>query len=508
MTVRLDPATRRRVTAARWERLDARTPVVAGVGVATQQFDEPGGGVEAVELMLAATRAAGADCGAPAILRAVERVAVPHGTWAYADPGRIVAERIGAPRARTLLVRTGIPQQTLLDAAYAAIRAGALDVALVVGGEAARRAALARRAGVAAPETRQSGVAPDELHEPTDEIIMRLEIEGGIASAMAPFALIDGALRHAEGRSLDEHRDEIARLYAGMSRVAASFPHAAFPESRDAAFLREPSAANRPMAFPYNKWHCAQLHVDQAAAILVCSLEAAVRLGVDQDRIVFPQVALESSFSLPLSRRRDLHRWPAMELLGRAAEAQLGHALAEIDAVELYSCFPGAIRVQQRALRLPGDAVPTITGGEAFAGGPWNNFVLQATAAMVERVRARPDAKGLVTTVSGLLNKPGLAVYAARPGPAPLLLGDLAAQAARATPRVDAIAAYRGPARIAACTVTYDGLLPARCTAIAATPDGRRCVASCDDPAFAKQATEVETIDAPIAVDGPRFSPA
>jgi acetyl-CoA C-acetyltransferase len=193
-------------------------------------------------------------------------------------------------------------------------------------------------------------------------------------------------------------------------------------------------------------------------------------------------------------------------VLGRAAEEHLGHALAELELVELYSCFPAAVRVQQRALRLPGDAVPTLTGGEAFAGGPWNNFVLQATAAMVERLRAEPDAKGLVTTLSGLLNKPGLAVYAARPGNAPLLLGDLATEADRATPRAEVLAGYRGPARVAAYTVTYDGMAPARCTAIADAPGGGRCIATSDDASLASRATHEELVGATIAVEGTRFA--
>ena len=261
--------------------LDPRTPVVAGVGVASQRVDEPGGGDDAATLMTTAALRAGADSGASGILAAVQQVAVPAGTWAYPDPGRIVAERIDAVRARTVLVQVGIPQQTLFDDAYHAIRAGTIDVALVVGGEAARRAAVARRAGIEPPDFEQGDIAPDELQLPKTEIITRLEIEGGIASAMAPFALIDSALRFAEGRTIDEQRDEIAWLYAGFSAVAATFPDAAFPESRSEEFLREPSEANRPFAFPYNKWHCAQMNVDQAAAILICSADAARRLGVD-----------------------------------------------------------------------------------------------------------------------------------------------------------------------------------------------------------------------------------
>jgi acetyl-CoA C-acetyltransferase len=494
------------MTSTRWEGLDPRTPVMVGVGVASQRLDEPGSGLEALDLMIAAARTAGDDAGAPAILQAVQRVAVPHGSWQYADPGRLIAQRIGAAGARTVLVGTGIPQQTLLDDAYAAIRDGTLDVALIVGGEAARRAAIARRHGVPVVETVQDGAVPDDLQLPTDEIITQVEIDGGVSTAMQPFALVDSALRFAEGRSLEEHRDEIARLWAGFSRVASEFPHAAFPEPRDAAFLREPSASNRPIAFPYNKWHCAQMNVDQAAALLVCSLDAARRLGVDPERTIFPLVALESSFSLPVPKRRDLHRWPAMEVLGRAAEAHLGHALTAIDFVELYSCFPAAVRVQQRALGLPADGVPTITGGEPFAGGPWNNFVLQATAAMVERLRAHRDAKGLVSTVSGIVNKPGLAVYATQPDPAPLLLADLADQADRATARVELIAGYRGAARVAAYTVTYDRAEPARCTIIADTPSGTRCMASSDDAALARRATREELIGTSVGVDGVRFA--
>jgi acetyl-CoA C-acetyltransferase len=93
------------------------------------------------------------------------------------------------------------------------------------------------------------------------------------------------------------------------------------------------------------------------------------------------------------------------------------------------------VRIQQRELGLPLDGVPTITGGEPFAGGPWNNFVLQATAAMLDRLRsdAGRGALGMVTTVSGFLHKPGLAVYSTDPGPGPLEPADLGEQAAAAT---------------------------------------------------------------------------
>ncbi len=327
-----------------------------------------------------------------------------------------------------------------------------------------------------------------------------------MGSAMMPFALIDSALRHAEGTSIEQHRDDIANLYAGLNHVAGTFEHAAFPEPLTAAFIRDPSAKNRPYAFPYNKWHCAQMNVDQAAAITVCSLETAVRLGVEPDQIVFPLVGLESSHCVTLSRRAVLHRWQALEVLGKAAEAHLGHPLAELDLVEIYSCFPAAVRVGQRALGFPVDGVPTITGGEPFAGGPWNSFVLQMTAAMVERVRAERGSRGLVTTVSGLLNKPGLGVYSTDPGEAPLLVRDLAEEARAVTPVVEASSGHTGPATVAAVSVAYEGMEPARAVVIGDRPDGTRFLASCADAEVAKRATVEELVGAAIDVDGVTFT--
>jgi acetyl-CoA C-acetyltransferase len=113
---------------------------------------------------------------------------------------------------------------------------------------------------------------------------------------------------------------------------------------------------------------------------------------------------------------------------------------------------------------------------------------------------------GLVTALSGLVNKPGLAVYAAEPGATPLLLGDLAAEADHATPRVEAVIGYRGPARVAAYTVTYDRSgEPEKCLIVADTSSGARCMASSYDTALARRATSEELIGTIVSVDGGRF---
>ena len=71
--------------------MDPRTPVLVGVGTASDH-------AEATELMTLALRDAAWDAGAPAILEAIDRMAVPQGSWTYPDPARLVAGRWGHGR--------------------------------------------------------------------------------------------------------------------------------------------------------------------------------------------------------------------------------------------------------------------------------------------------------------------------------------------------------------------------------------------------------------------------
>ena len=487
----------------RWRHLDRRTPVVVGVGQVTQDLAEPGAGKDASGLMIEATERAGTDSGAPDLLRRIDRIAVPEGSWKYHDAARVVARAVGADGARTVVLQAGIPQQTPLDAAYLDLQAGRIGVALVAGGEAAHRAVVAKRAGIELDDSVEGDVGPpDELLRPQGEIISGAEIAAGVLAPAQHYALLDSALRAAEGKTIDEHRDEIAELWAAFSRVASCFEHAAFPRVRTPPEIREPGPDNRPIAFPYNKWHCSQMNVDQAAAVLVTTVGVAEAAGVHPDRVVFPIVALESSFSIPVPRRRFLHRWPSMEVLGARAAAHLGEPITAIEHIELYSCFPAAVRIQQRALGIPLGEVVTITGGEPFAGGPWNNFVLQSTVAMLELIRERPGERGMVTTVSGFLHKPGLAVYGTEPAAGGLSVGDLAVEAAAATPLVPVLDTHSGRATIAAVTVSHERTGDERTIVIADTPTGDRCLATSTDPGLAARAVREELIGTAITVDG------
>jgi acetyl-CoA C-acetyltransferase len=487
--------------------VDPRHPVLVGVGTCSDD-------VEPVELMQRAVVAAGDDAGTRAVLADAERIAVPRGTWSYTDPARLVAEHIGATGARTVLVELGIPQQTLINQAMRSILERELDVAIVVGAEAkaraariAKRSTAANAAGIAQvmrrdadlDEIDQGGAQPDEHQRPSGEIISQAEIQTGLWAPVDQYALMESALGAAEHASEATHRRQIAELCERFNIAARTNPDAAFPQPRSADELQRLDATNRPLAFPYGKWHVSQWTVDQGAALLLCSAEAAERYGIPRDRWIFPLVGLESSFAVPLTRRRDMHRWPAMRALGAAAEARLGRPLESCDHAEIYSCFPVAVRVQQRELGLSLDASPTVTGGMTFAGGPFNNFVLQATAAMVRRLRDVPGT-GLVTTVSGMLTKPGLAVWGSDADDALPLVADLADEARAATAVVDDALDHQGPATVAATTVTYDGLEPSEVIVVLDTPDDRRAVARSKAPEVVASALRDELVGTAVDV--------
>jgi len=483
--------------------VDPRTPVLVGVGTASDD-------AEAVELMASATRAALADAGGDGLAGAVDRIAVPQGSWSYPDPARLVGQRIGAPDATSILVELGIPQQSLVNDALAAILSGGSEVAVVVGGEAKRWVRDRERAGEPATETAQPGVTPDVLRERPGPLLEPVEVAHRLWDPVQQYAMIDNALRATEGRTVAEHRAEVARLWGRMNEVASTNPEAAFPERMDADRIAAATPENRPLAFPYNKWHSTQWTVNQAAALVFCSAAAARRLAVARDRWVFPLVGLESSHAVSVLCRQRIHAWPAMEVLGGSAAARLGRRIDEVEVVELYSCFPAAVRVQQRSLGLPLDGTPTVTGGMAFAGGPFNNAVLQSVAAVVPRLRATPEALGAVTTVSGLLTKPGLGVWSARPDGRPPLLSDLAYEAASATGVVEAVEdleGYDGPGTVATYTVTYAEDDPVRVVAVCDTDDGRRCVSIREDPELATQACEQELIGTRVRIGRGTFTP-
>ena len=419
--------------------VEPSTPVVVAAAAVTHHPGEGFVPTSATALMVEAAHDALADLGGRGreVGTLVGGVWVPHGTWTEADPGRAVAAAVGAPTARSVRGELGVLQHTLLAQGARAVAEGAVEVALVVGGENRWSGVVAGKAGEAVPSAPATATEhePDEVLTPDDMIISPVEIERDLTTAAHQYAIIESALRHHDGRSVDAHRAFLGELWGRFAAIAAATPSAWDRRGLSPDEITTVSDSNRLIAAPYPKWLVSQWNVDQAAALFVTTAATAERLGVPRDRWVFPLAMAESNLVVPLTERAELHRWPALAVCGDRALGAAGVALGDIGPVDLYSCFPAAVQVASRELSLGLERDLTLTGGMTFGGGPFDNYVLQSVVAMVERCRADgPDVVGLTTAVSGLLTKPAVTVWSAGDPRRATQILDVTDEARAATP--------------------------------------------------------------------------
>lgn len=465
--------------------------MLVGVGVVQQREDDPARAAEPLELMVRALERAAQDAGEPGLLARAGEILTPRGFWDYADPGRALAERFGAARAHTVMGEIGVLQTTLFGRAAATIAEGRADVVLVAGGEAKYRSLRAKLAGGEAPLSSQSS-QPDTRLRPHGELIHPFEIQHALAMPVNQFALVENALRHADGQPIEEHRSAVARLWAALSEVAADNPDAWRRERVAPEALRDASQHNPMLAFPYTKGHSSQWNVDQAAGLVFTSVETARAAGIPRERWIFPWCIAESNFMLTLGERRLLHRSPGFAHAGARVLEHAGRKSDEIDHVELYSCFPSAIRVQCREIGFSEDRPHTLTGGMPFAGGPLNNFVLQAAAHMAQVLRDAPGSLGMLTAVSGILTKQGVGLWSSEPPPRPFAHRDVSPQTERDVERVELLEKAEGSARVASYTVHYEKGEPRRAVLLCDLDARRRVFVTSADAALAELGTREE----------------
>lgn len=464
--------------------ISPNTPVLVGIGVVDQKFDAWQDAREPVGLMIDAATEAVQDSGQPQLAAAVERIYVPRGLWEYTDPARLVAEGIGASDATSILVEIGVLQQTALGEACRLIAEGQCDVTMVVGGEARYRGLRAQIAGEQATETVQD-VVPDITMTPAAELYLDAELNSGLGyMPVNYYAIMESAFRAANGWDIEVHRDRLAGMYSRFSDIATDNPHAWKPGHVEADTIRNPGPKNPMLAFPYTKLHNTSWNVDQASALLFCSAQKAEELGIPRDQWVFPLASAESGHMLSVAQRRELHRVPGVKAAGEAALKATGRDVADLELLELYSCFPVAVESYAAELGIDLERELTVTGGMPFAGGPLNNYVLQSTCRMVELLRQRPGSTGIVTSVSGLLTKQGIGLWSTDPGQDGFHFIDVTEEVAAANPPLEVVDECSGEATVAGYTVMYQSGEPSRAVAMVDLPDGRRGILWSEDAAL------------------------
>jgi len=481
--------------------LDPRTPVLVGVGQVTNRPD-PATDLDArpspVDLMVQALRgaaedAAGSAPGAPA--GSGDRLLAGAGSLrivaslgrGWANPALAVAEHLGiAPRQLMVSTVGGNTPQSFLHDSARAIASGDAEVILVAGAEALYTSGTARKSGTPlgwGSQDSDSTSAP-ELFGENREPLEAAELERGLALPIQIYPLFENALRAKHGWSIAEHRQKIGALWSSFSAVAAANSYAWLPESLSPAAIVDPGPSNRMVSFPYTKLCCANLSVDQGAAYIVCSVDAARAAGVAPERWIFPLAGADAHDHWFISERASLAESPAIAIAGRAALDAAGIGIDDVALVDLYSCFPSVVTMAAGALGLALDdpARPlTLTGGLTFFGGPGNNYTTHGIAAMVGGLRDAPGSIAMTTGLGWFATKHAVGLYSSAPPKTQGFVWRQVQADVDALPRTRLDADARGPVTVETYTVLFDRTGPERAVAACRTPQGSRTWADVHD---------------------------
>ncbi|MCU1693743.1 MAG: putative enoyl-CoA hydratase [Frankiales bacterium] len=447
--------------------IDGRTPVLVGVGQHTERVGTPEyRRLSAVDLAAEAARVALADAGVPAAevdtVLAVRQfeVSTPQATAPLGrsdNVPRSVAQRIGAdPRRAVLDVVGGQSPQALVTEAAQTVADGGADVVLVVGAEAISTARALAGTDDRPDFSEHVEGSLEDRGLGLQGLVSRYGLEHALWHLPGTYALFENARRTRLGLDRAAYDRSMGELFAPFTEVAARNPYSAAPVVRTAEELLTITDANRVIATPYPRYLVARDQVNQGAAVLVLSVDAARRLGVPEDRWVFLHGHADVR-ERELLERQDLGAYPAAVLAVRAALELAGLTLDDVGVLDLYSCFPVAVSALLDGLGLAPDDPRglTVTGGLPFFGGPGNDYSLHAIASTVERLRAEPGTVGLVGANGGVLSKYSVGVYATTP--APWRESDDAALQAQvdAWPAVPWVRRANGPATVEDWTVLF-----------------------------------------------------
>jgi acetyl-CoA C-acetyltransferase len=451
-------------------------PIIVGVGQVNDRPDNPADGLDPIELMAAALRAAEQDAGAALIdgadfLGIVQQISfrtIPDAR----DP---LSAALGIVPATMLQSEgpNGDSPVMLLNEAANRVGSGECRIALIAGAEALRTAA-ARAAA------EQAGRRVDATREAAQRREPSYAQQYGLVAPVDVYPLYENALRASLGQNLAEAQGESGAIWSRFSEVAAANPHAWIRKAVSAEDIVTPSESNRPIAFPYNKLMVANSSVNQGAAFIVTSVGEARRRGIAEDRWIYiGNGAAAHEPNSPLQRDRYDHSASMAVSIRRTLELNAVDP-AQLDAVELYSCFPCIPKLARRLIDWPVDRAASVVGGLTFGGGPIGNYMSHAIASMTDRLRVA-GGTGLLFANGGYATHNHSIVVSSRPIAAASFPRsyDYQAEADAAREPIPALARdHLGAATVESYTVLYrrDGS-PRAGVVVARTPSGERTLA-------------------------------
>lgn len=391
-------------------------PIIVGISQYTQSKDTPHP-LDPLRLILKTSKRALDDAGADGLKEFIDSIYMVNiNSWSYEDaPGELSSTLGIKPVQKVFLPDGGDSPQMLVNRAAKAIATGKNKAILITGGEASYSMYRAMKGAITLnwPEKKTPKYMEDNLWNGTSDF----ENKYGMIFPSCSYALFESALRGQSGRTIEEHRLYMGKLFERYSEIASKNPYAWSQKSYTADEITIPTPQNRKVIYPYTKRMCSNLFVDQSGSLIITSEDIAEKLKIKPDNWVYLMGGAEFKNIFNISQRPKLYDSPAAREGSRIALEQAGLSLGDIDVFDIYSCFPSIVQIISNEMGLSKDDPRdlTITGGLSYFGGPWSNYSLHAIITAVDIIRNNRSKKVMVVANGGYNTKQSFGIYGNEP---------------------------------------------------------------------------------------------
>ncbi len=376
---------------------------------------------EPAQIMGSAIAAAVRDCersgggSAAALAQSVHALAVVDPiSWGYADLVGTTALFAGLnPSIGLTWPPGGNSPGDLLHELAGRFACGEIQVAVLTGSETLYSVRRARKEGVELKERWTPFEGRRDFLKGQRPMTTTVEARHGVTAPIHCYPLLENAIRAASGRTVEAHQQFVGALMSRNAAVASVNPHAWFPEAHTADEITTVGPDNRWVCFPYPKLMNAIMEVDQAAAVVLMSQDYADQLNIPRRNQVRFLGGGSCQDPWTPAERPDLARSEGIKAAAAVAYEHSGLSLADIDLIDLYSCFPSAVQLGMAAIGIGADDPRgvTVAGGLAYAGGPGNSYSLHSMCVAAERIRAGEARTALVTSLGMAASKHTVSIF-------------------------------------------------------------------------------------------------
>ena len=394
------------------------TPIIVGASQITQKkdIDIP---LDPLNLIAEACRNALSNTGSGDLRNVIDIIYMSTiSSWIYEDAPSKLSNLLGIkPSQNYTAPISGNTPQLLVNKAAKAISLGESNAILITGGEASYSRYRASKGEITLDWPRLSPSALSKARKVSDSYLSQFENHYTYMNPPYTYALIETALRAASGRDLKEHLDHIGKRYERFSIIASENPYAWEKNHFSSEEIITPSLKNRIICHPYTKRMVSNLYVDQAAALVMTTEDIAKKLGIDRELWVYPMGGVELKNIFYLSQRPILYDSPAIREGSRLLLDQAGLKLEEVDAFDLYNCFPCMVEIARKEIGISEDDPRdlTITGGLSFFGGPFSSYAMHPIVTAVNLIQKNPSMKIMILANGGYNTAESFGIYGNEP---------------------------------------------------------------------------------------------